>query len=69
MSFQQFSPLNDAQNEKPSASYNEMAGDPRNQLRDQESESVPVRTPVALMGPSGKSRDPTSGILHIVKDP
>ena len=43
MSFQQFSPLNDAQNEKPSSSYNEMAGDPRNQLRDQESESVPVR--------------------------
>ena len=26
-------------------------------------------TPVALMGLSGKSRDPTSGILHIVKDP
>ena len=25
--------------------------------------------PVALMGLSGKSRDPTSGILHIVKDP
>ena len=26
-------------------------------------------SPVALMGLIGKSRDPNSGILHIVKDP